>query len=139
MDIGCTELGRVEDDALRSGGGFVLVVDDDPDVGEHIARAVCAAGCRAVAADDYERAWEIVLGARPSVLVLDQIVESPESDAFLQRLEALEEDAPFVVLLRYRNGPVGPFRNLQVTVVGGEDWFERLPSVVAARVYAYAY
>lgn len=134
------EIGQslMEHSGFRASSGYVLVVDDDPEVGDAIARSLRRHGCQAVAVDDYEVGWDAVTGTRPAVLVLDQIVESPECEAFLRRLEA-EEDAPVVVLLRYRPGPVGPFRNLHVTIVGGEDWLEQLPDIVARHVYARAY
>jgi hypothetical protein len=120
------------------GAAFVLVVDDDPDVGDRIVRELRAHGCRAVGVDDLEVAYQLCAGADPAVVVIDQIIETPESMGFLRRLEDLPTGPP-VVLLRYSRGPVGPFQNLQVTVVGGEAWFEELPEVVGRHVYARAY
>lgn len=117
-------------DAGDGPADVVLVVDDEPTLGEHIAYELTLHGHRTLHTADYPEAMRIVLTMRPRVVVLDQIVESPECSAFLRSLDALTEDSPWVVLLRYERGPTGPFRNLRVTVVGGEEWFDELPPVV---------
>lgn len=125
------ELGQsvMEQSGFGSGGGLVLVVDDDPEVGGAISDALRARGCRALAVDDYEPALDLCGRAAPAVIVLDQIAPTPEGEAFLAALEE-RGAAAVVVLLRYRPGPAGSFRNLRVTVVAGERWFEDLPEVV---------
>ncbi len=130
MEIGHSVM---EQGGVGSGGRLVLVVDDDPDVGDAIVEALRTRGCRAVAVDDYGAALELASTAAPAVIVLDQIVETPEGDAFLRALE--ERAAPAaVVLLRYR--AAGPPRDLRVTVVAGERWFEELPEVVVRHIRA---
>lgn len=117
----------------NTGGGqpdLVLVVDDEPTLGEHIAYELTLHGHRALHTANYAEAMRMVLTVHPRVVVLDQIVESQESSAFLRSLDALTEHSPWVVLLRYERGPTGPFRNLRVTVVGGEEWFDELPPIV---------
>lgn len=123
---------------LGVGGGYVLVVDDDPDVGEAIVRTLRTNGCRAVGVHDFALALTIAAGTPPAVIVIDGIVDTPEHERLLRRLDALELSAA-VVLLRYAPGGAGAFRRPNVTVVGGEDWLERLPDVVARHVYARAY
>lgn len=118
---------------------LVLVVGDDPLVGEAICLELDRHGCRALHTDDFALALRMAGKRRPAVVVLDQIVETPETATLLRDLEALGDDAPWVVLLRYAPGPTGPFRTLHVTVVAGERWFEELPGVVSRQVYARAW
>ncbi|HBQ19403.1 MAG TPA: hypothetical protein DEF51_52515 [Myxococcales bacterium] len=117
---------------------LVVVVDDDPAVGAHIADELEGRGVECVHVQDFDVAYEIAVHHRPALMVIDQILESEEGSRLLRKLDALE-DAPWVVLLRYAPGPTGPFRNLHVTLISGESWFEDLPDVVARQVYARAY
>lgn len=109
--------------------GYVLVVDDDPDVRDFIVGDLRARGRRAEGVDDFDRAFHICEAARPAVLVVDQIVESAGADALLRRLE---RSAPGlrVVVLRCDPGPAVAFSALHVTVIAGDAWFEQLPVVV---------
>lgn len=109
---------------------LVLVVSDDPLVVEMVARRLGEDGCFARPLADYALAKELLGRIGPAVVVLDQILDDPASQDLLDHLEALGDDAPRVVLLRFAQGPVGPFRTLHVTVVGGERWFEDLPAAV---------
>lgn len=109
---------------------LVLVVSDDPLVVEMVARRLGEDGCNARPLADYSLAKELLERIEPAVVVLDQILEDPASQELLDHLEALGEGAPRVVLLRFAQGPVGPFSTLHVTVVGGERWFEELPAAV---------
>ncbi len=119
-------------EAAAIGAGLVLVVSDDPLVVEQIASRLAEDGRRARPLADYLLARQVVEHLRPEVVVLDQILEEPEAQDLLDHLEGLGPTAPTVVLLRFAPGPVGPFRTLRVTVLGGEDWFERLPAVVGS-------
>lgn len=118
---------------------LVLVVGDDPLVGETICLELDRHGCRALHTDDFALALRVAAQRKPAVVVLDQIVETPETAELLRQLETLGDDAPWVVLLRYAPGPTGPFRTLHVTLVAGEHWFEELPGVVCRQVYARAW
>ncbi len=128
----------MEHGSFGCGGGYVLVVDDDREVGDAIARSLRSRGLHAVAVDDFELAVRIVRGEPPAVIVLDQIVETPESEDFLRHCEQIGCGA-VVVLLQFEPGPVGPFRRLHVAVLAGEGWFDELPEVVARHLYARAY
>lgn len=125
--------------AVVAGSELVLVIGDDPLVGEAICVELDRHGCRALHTDDPALALRVAAQRRPAVVVVDQIVETPESWELLRALEALGDDAPWVVLLRYAPGPTGPFASLPVTVVAGERWFEELPGVVSRHVYARAW
>jgi len=118
---------------------LVVVVDDDPLVGAHIAEELEGHGVECVHVQDFDVAYDIAVHHRPALMVIDQILESEEGARLLRRLDALGDDAPWVVLLRYAPGPTGPFRDLHVTLVSGERWFEDLPDVVSRQVYARAY
>ncbi|MGE0790672.1 MAG: hypothetical protein AB7S26_33670 [Sandaracinaceae bacterium] len=109
----------------------VLVVSDDPWAVDRMAAHLRGHGCRARPLADYRLAIEVVEQLRPDVVVLDQIVSHPDADELLDRLEAMGEDAPRVVLLRYAPGPAGAFSTLRVTVVAGEGWLDDLPGAIA--------
>lgn len=109
---------------------LVLVVDDDPLVGERIAAELSARRIDVVHVHDFELALELAKHSGPPVLVLDDIVASSESPRLLRALDELGAAAPHVVLLRYDDEPSFAAHGLDVTVVAGEGWMELLPAAV---------
>jgi CheY-like chemotaxis protein len=76
---------------LESGNRTVLIVDDDPIYRQVLAMGLEAAGYRTVAAENGERAVEIVNEAPPDIILLDMLM--PVMDG-MQFLRWAKEKAP---------------------------------------------
>ncbi len=85
----------------------VLIVDDDLDGSEPVARYLRRAGHRVVCAPNGREALALLTGALPDVVVLD--VRMPEMDGmtFLGVLRSYLrwQDMPVVLLTAYADGP----------------------------------
>ena len=109
---------------------LVLVVDEDPLVGEHIAAVLAARQIEALHVLDSELARRLAEHAGSVVVVLDDIVESIGTLQLLRALDRLGPAAPHVVLVRCEPEPRPPCYGLRVTMVAGERWLEDLASAV---------
>ena len=58
----------------------VLIADDEPDAIAIVGRKVAEAGFEVVKASDGAEAWEMILSARPDIIVLD--LNMPHKDGF---------------------------------------------------------
>jgi signal transduction histidine kinase/DNA-binding response OmpR family regulator len=80
--------------------GYVLVVDDDPDILRLLDRELAAAGFRAVTASGGEQALAQLERETPSAVLLDLVMPPPDGFEVLYRIRELPHlrDVPIVVM-----------------------------------------
>jgi CheY-like chemotaxis protein len=88
-------------------GGFVLVVDDEPNVRELVRETLSLDGLELGEAEDGEEALAAVAGRRPDAIVLDLMMPRLDGFAVLERLQAdpATRSIPVVVLTARRLSP----------------------------------
>lgn len=76
----------------------ILVVDDDEDIRLALRARLRASGYRTLWAEDGGQALEVARRARPGLVLLDLGLPDEDGVSVLQRLRALRDDLPVVVL-----------------------------------------
>jgi two-component system response regulator ResD len=79
--------------------GSVLVVDDEPTIGEVVSRYLERAGYRTQVAMDGARALELVARQRPDLIVLDLMLPGIDGLEVMRRLRAPERERIALILL----------------------------------------
>jgi two-component system, OmpR family, response regulator ResD len=79
--------------------GSVLVVDDEPTIGEVVSRYLERAGYRTRVAMDGARALELVARQRPDLIVLDLMLPGIDGLEVMRRLRAPERERIALILL----------------------------------------
>ena len=105
----------------RSGASaLVLVVNDEPALGRRIVHALAAAGLRAVWVSELSDA-DAALGVEaPDLVIVDELLGPSTIDMAPAALRSKPR-----IVVRFDAADSHP----SATVVGGADWFERLPAL----------
>ncbi len=83
----------------RESRGLILVVDDEPTIGDVVCRYLQRAGYEAHAARDGTRALEMVAERRPDLVVLDLMLPGLDGLEVMRRLRAQDRDRTATIVL----------------------------------------
>ncbi len=77
----------------------ILVVDDDPDIIEQVTTILTADGFEVITTDSLAEAEECLLSVRPSLAIVDLMMEQMDSGFVLcHKLKNLYPDMPVIIL-----------------------------------------
>ncbi len=112
--------------------GSVLVVDDEPTIGEVVSRYLERAGYTTRVAADGPRALELAAAQRPDLVVLDLMLPGMDGLEVMRRLRAQSAgpERPSVILLTAKAEPTDRVIGLRL---GADDYSARPSSVGSGR------
>jgi two-component system response regulator ResD len=119
----------------RESRGLILVVDDEPTIGEVVCRYLRRAGYEARAARDGTRALEMVAERRPDLVVLDLMLPGLDGLEVMRRLRAQDRDRTATIVLTARGDESDRVTGLRL---GADDYVVKpfSPAELMARVDA---
>ncbi len=115
--------------------GSVLVVDDEPTIGEVVSRYLERAGYRTRVAPDGARALELVADQRPDLVVLDLMLPGIDGLEVMRRLREQERERIALILLTAKGEESDRVIGLRL---GADDYVVKpfSPAELVARVDA---
>lgn len=90
-----------------SGGNVILVVDDEPKVGELLRQGLERHGYRVVTALDGEAAWQRAVSDQPDLILLDVMMPKLDGFELLRRLKEYEQTRGIPVVMLTAKGDTG--------------------------------
>ncbi len=121
----------------RTARGYVIVVDDEPTIGEVVSRYLERAGYTTRVARDGPQALELAAAQRPDLVVLDLMLPGMDGLEVMRRLRAKSAgpDRPSVILLTAKGEPTDRVIGLRL---GADDYVVKpfSPAELVARVDA---
>jgi CheY-like chemotaxis protein len=94
-----TQLVKIVAQHIGSGGGRILVVDDQPDVRERSARALSGVGYVVIEAEDGAEALELAAEDPPDLVLLDLLMPVMDGFEFLDRFRETEHGRSVPVIV----------------------------------------
>lgn len=121
--------------ASERAGASVLVVDDEPTIGEVVSRYLRRAGYEARVARDGREALELAAAKRPDLVLLDVMMPGHDGLEVMRRLRAREHDRVAVIMLTAKGEESDRVAGLRL---GADDYVVKpfSPSELLARVEA---
>ncbi len=116
-------------------GASVLVVDDEPTIGEVVSRYLRRAGYEARVAHDGREALALAAAKRPDLVLLDVMMPGPDGLEVMKRLRAREHDRVAVIMLTAKGEESDRVAGLRL---GADDYVVKpfSPAELLARVAA---
>jgi len=115
--------------------GSILVVDDEPTIGDVVSRYLVRAGYTAQVASDGPAAVQAVLEQRPDLVVLDLMLPGMDGLEVMRRIRAQDNGPPAIILLTARGEESDRVIGLRL---GADDYVVKpfSPAELVARVDA---
>jgi two-component system response regulator ResD len=115
--------------------GTVLVVDDEPTIGEIVSRYLRRAGYEATVATDGLEALALSEQVRPDLIVLDLMLPGADGLEVMRQIRARDGDAPAVILLTAKGEEHDKITGLSL---GADDYVVKpfSPAELIARIDA---
>jgi DNA-binding response OmpR family regulator len=115
--------------------GSILVVDDEPTIGDVVARYLTRAGYRTQIASDGPDAVAAALGSRPDLVILDLMLPGMDGLEVMRRIREGHERPPAILLLTARGEESDRIIGLRL---GADDYVVKpfSPGELVARVDA---
>ncbi|MEZ5123788.1 MAG: response regulator transcription factor [Solirubrobacterales bacterium] len=115
--------------------GSILVVDDEPTIGDVVSRYLVRAGYRARVAGDGPSAVQAALDQRPDLVVLDLMLPGMDGLEVMRRIRSAHSGRPAIILLTARGEESDRVIGLRL---GADDYVVKpfSPAELVARVDA---